>query len=59
MRWNAEKLECTTRLRTFIPETRSWNGTAKNSVQYRSRNEAAGHGKHFNRSEINGKTSDK
>jgi len=45
VRWNVEKLECTTRLRTFIPETPSWNGTAKDSVQYRSRNEAGGHDK--------------
>ena len=59
VRWNSEKLECTTRLRTFIPETPSWNGTAKNSVQYRSRNEAAGHGKLFNCSEINGRTNRK
>jgi len=33
VRWNAERLECTTKLRAFIPDPLSWNGTAKNSVQ--------------------------
>jgi len=37
-RWNAERLEGTKRLWIFIPDPPSWNGTAKNSVQYRSRN---------------------
>ena len=40
VRWNAESLECTTRFRTFIPEQPSWNGTAKNSMQYPRQNEA-------------------
>jgi len=31
--WNADKLECTTRLRTSLPDPPSWNGTAENSVQ--------------------------
>jgi len=31
--WNADKLECTTRLRTLLPDPPSWNGTAENSVQ--------------------------
>ena len=32
VRWNAQRLENTTTLRTFTPNTPSWNGPAKNSV---------------------------
>ena len=31
-RWNADRLECTTRLRTFTPYPSPWNSPAKNSV---------------------------
>jgi len=31
--WNAERLGFTKRLRAFIPDPPSWNGTAKNSVR--------------------------
>jgi len=32
VRWNAERLERTTRLRTFVPDPTSWKGSAKNIV---------------------------